>query len=52
MVSYQPVKFGGHRYSDSGDIMVFVCHVILQDHVIKKPCDFIGWSLSRKVTNQ
>ena len=22
------VKFGGHRYSDSGDIMIFVCHVL------------------------
>ena len=26
-------KFGDHRHYGSGDIMVLVCHVILQDHV-------------------
>ena len=30
-----PAKFGGHRQCGSGDIMVLVCHVISQDHVIK-----------------
>ena len=34
-LGYHPVKFGGHRHSDNGDIMVLVCHVISQDHVIK-----------------
>ena len=34
-VSYCPAKFGGHRHSGSGDIMAFVCHVTLQDHMIK-----------------
>ena len=34
-VSYHPAKFGGHRHYGSGDIMIFVGHVILQDHVIK-----------------
>ena len=27
-VSHQPAKFGDHRHSDSGIIMVFVSHVI------------------------
>ena len=30
--------------------MIFVCHVTLQDHVIKGSCDFINRSLSRQVT--
>ena len=32
--------------SGSGDIMVFVCHVIFQDHAIKVLYDFMVWSLS------
>ena len=35
MVSLHPTKFGGHRHCDSGDIIVLVCHLILQDHMIK-----------------
>ena len=31
-VSYHPIKFGGHRLSDSGDIVVLVSHVI--SHVV------------------
>ena len=38
-VSYPVVKFGGLRYSGSKDIMVLVCDVILQDHVIKASCN-------------
>ena len=38
-VSYPLVKFGGHRYSGSKDVMVLVCDVILQDHVIKGSCN-------------
>ena len=34
-ISYHPVEFGGHRHSGNRDIMVLVCHVTLQDHVIK-----------------
>ena len=34
MVSYTHAKFGDHRHCGSGDIMVSVRHVILQDHVI------------------
>ena len=30
--------------------MILVFHVISKDHVIKVSCDFMGKSLSRKVT--
>ena len=42
--------FGGHRHSGSGDIMVFVCHVTLEDHMIKVLNDFMVGSPSRYVT--
>ena len=31
----------GHRRCSSGDIMTLVCHVILEDNVINKSCDFM-----------
>ena len=46
-VSYHSTKFGGQWHSVSGDIMVFVYQVILQDHVIKALNDFMFSSLSR-----
>ena len=48
--SYHPAKFGGYSYSASRVIMVLVCHVILQCHIIKGSCDFIGGSPSWYVT--
>ena len=30
----------------SGDVVTLVCHLILQDHMIKGSCDFIGRSPS------
>ena len=45
MVSHTPAKLGGHRHRDSGDIMVLVCHVILQNLAIKGFCNFMGSSL-------
>ena len=45
--NYNFVKFGGHRHCASEDIMILVCHMILQDHVIKGSCDFIDRSPSR-----
>ena len=45
-VSYDSVKFGGQIHSGSGDIMILVYHVILQDHLVKELCDFIGRSPS------
>ena len=38
-LSHQAVKFGGFKDCSSGD-MLLICHVILQDHVIKRSCNF------------
>ena len=32
---YHTVKFGDHRHFGRGDIIIFVCNVILQDPVIQ-----------------
>ena len=45
--SHHPTKFGGHRHCDGGDIIILVCHVISQDHVMKPSCDFMSKSPSR-----
>ena len=42
MVSHHPLKFGHHRHCGSGDIMVLVCHVTLQDRVTEGSYDFIS----------
>ena len=42
-------QIGGYRHSGSGDIMVFVCHVTFQDHVIKALNDFMVRNHSRYV---
>ena len=49
-VSHDPAKFSGHNDFGRGDIMILVCHVIFQDHVIKVSCDFINKKQSRYVT--
>ena len=49
-VSYHPANFGGHRQCGSRDIMVLVCHVISQDHLINGSSDFVGRSTSKQVT--
>ena len=49
-MSYHPTKFGGHRHIGSRDIMIFACHMILQDNVIRALCGFMVMSPSRKVT--
>ena len=46
-VGYYLAKFGDHRHSDGGDIVVLVSHMISEDHVIKGSCDIIGRSISR-----
>ena len=33
-------KFGGDGHYGSGQIIVLVCYLILQDHMIKDSCDF------------
>ena len=49
-VSYRPAKFDGRRHCGSGDIMILVFHVILQNQVFKGSCDFMDRSTSRQVT--
>ena len=46
-VGQHPAKFGGQKHTDSGDVVVLVCHVIFQDQVVKGSWDFTGMSLSR-----
>ena len=40
MVYHHFIKFGGHRYCSSRDIMFLVCHVIKQDPIIKGSGDY------------
>ena len=44
---YLPMKFGGHRHSGSREIMIFVCHVTLEEHVIRALYDLLVRSPSR-----
>ena len=46
-MSHHSAKFGGDRQSGSDNIMILVCHMILQDLVIKRSCDFMARSPSR-----
>ena len=46
MVKDHPAT-GGNRHCGSGDIMVLVYHVILQDQVTKGSCGFTGDSSAR-----
>ena len=45
-LGYCSAKFGGYRHFDSGDIVVLVCLVISQDHLIKELSGFMGRSPS------
>ena len=47
MIYHHYAKFGGHRYCSSRDIMILVCHVIKQDHIIKGSGDYYIRSPSR-----
>ena len=42
MVSHHPTEFGGHGDCGSGDIMVLVWHMILQENVLKGIFNFMG----------
>ena len=46
-MSYHPAKHGGHRHSSSRQIMIFVCHVTLEDHVMRALYDLLVRSPSR-----
>ena len=48
--SYHSSKSGCHRHSSNTDLRVFICHVTLQEHVIKALYDFMIRSLSRYIT--
>ena len=41
-ISHHRARFDGHGHFCKGDIMVLVCYVILEDHVIKELCDCIA----------
>ena len=46
-VSHHHTTSGGHKHCGSGDTMVLIGHVILQDHMIKMSWDFMGETPSR-----
>lgn len=48
--SYHPAKLGGHRHSGSGYLTGLVCHMILQNLVIKGSYDFMDRGPSIYVT--
>ena len=48
-INYSPAKFGGHTHCGSKDTTL-MRYVILQDHVIKGSCDFMGKSQSVWIT--
>ena len=50
MVCYHPAKFGKHGDCDCVDMMILVCHVILQDKVAKSFHNFIRMSHLRYLT--
>ena len=41
--------FGGHRHTDSRDIMIFVCHVTFKNHVIRTLFHFMVTNPPRQV---
>ena len=49
-ISHHPAKFGCYRDSYKRDIRISVCHVILQDQLIKAFYDFMFGRLSKFIT--
>ena len=43
-------KFGSHKPCGRNNIVVLVCHLISQDHTMKKSCDYMGGSSWWSVT--
>ena len=43
----ETAKIDIYRYCVNGYVTILVCQVILQDHVIRWSCDFVGKRLSR-----
>ena len=50
MISHYPAKLDSHRHCGSADIMILVCLLFSQDHVVKESCDFMGRSPLREIT--
>ena len=48
-MNYHLAKFGGQMESDSRNIMVFICHITLQDYVMKALCDLQLGALQGKL---
>ena len=42
-----PAKIESHRHCVNGYVMILVCHVNLQDHVVIWSCDFMGRSVTQ-----
>lgn len=42
------MKFGGHMHLGEKDILILVCRVILQYHIIDGSCEFMVRNLPRK----
>ena len=40
MVSQNPANFGDYKHHGSVDVIFWICHMILQDHVIEKSSVF------------
>ena len=49
-MSQQPTKHSGHGHCGRGDIIVLICHMILQDHLTKGLGNFAGGTCSMQVT--
>ena len=49
-MSHHPTKFGSHSHCGCGNIMVLVCHVISQSHVMKRSRYYMGRYPSKPVT--
>ena len=45
-----PCYFAVHGSSAGGDILCLICHVTLHDHLIERPCKFMGVSSLQHVT--
>ena len=46
-LNYHPAKFCGHTHSGSRDVTALVCHLTLEEHVIKASNDLMVKSPSR-----
>ena len=42
IVCPHPAKIDSHRHCVNGYTTIWVCHVIIQDYVIKRSCNFMG----------